>query len=325
MGDGTKTKGQLLEELGLMRRRIARLEAERTLAEEALKECESRFEGAFESAAIGMALVSLEGRFLKANQTLCDSLGYSEQELLTKTIESITNPEDVENDLEHRRRLLDDQFPYYQLEKRFCHCDGYTVWTSSSVSVVRDASGRPLYLIAYVENITERKLLEEKIRASSITDELTGLHNRRGFFALAEQQVRLALRTRERLALFFIDLDRMKWINDTLGHQEGDAALVAVARILKDTFRDSDIIGRMGGDEFAILAVGAEETSTIAVRLERNVDKFNKSDGRNWSISLSVGLACCKPEEYCSFEGLLAQADSAMYDEKRKKKSRRVA
>jgi diguanylate cyclase (GGDEF)-like protein/PAS domain S-box-containing protein len=325
MGDETKTWGQLSEELKKMGWRIAHLEAERAKAEEALKESEGRFRGTFECAAIGMALVALDGRFMKVNQSLCDTLGYSEHELLTKTVESITHTEDVENDLEHRRRLLDDQFPYYQLEKRFYHCDGYTVWTSSSVSVVRDGQGRPLYYVAHIEDVTERKLLEEKIRTISITDELTGLYNRRGFLTLAEQQMRLALRTGERLALFFVDLDRMKWINDTLGHQEGDAALVNVAQILKDTFRESDIIGRMGGDEFAILAVGARNGRKLTVRLQRNVEEFNKSRGRNWSISLSIGLARWQPEERYSFDGLLAQADSSMYEEKRKKRSGRAA
>ena len=298
---------------------------ERTEAIEALKETEDRFKGAFESAAIGMALVGLDDRFLKANQALCDSLGYTEEEMLTKTITSLTHPEDLENDLEHRRRLLDDQFPYYQLEKRYCHRDGYTVWTSSSESLVRDAQGWPLYYVVHIENITERKFLEEKVRTISVTDELTDLYNRRGFFTLAEQQARLALRTGEKLALFFIDLDRMKWINDTMGHLEGDKVLVAVARILKDTFRESDIIGRMGGDEFAVLAIGASETKAMKSRLRANVEKFNRRNDTEHPISISVGLARCEREGFCSFETLLAEADSAMYEEKRRKKAQRAA
>ncbi len=298
---------------------------DRVKAIEALRESEGRFKGAFESAAIGMALVGLDGRFLKANQALCDSLGYSEEEMLTRTIESLTHPEDLENDLEHRRRLLDDQFPYYQLEKKYIHRDGYTVWTSSSESLVRDTQGHPLYFVVHIENITERKFLEEKIRTISITDELTDLYNRRGFFTLAEQQIRLSLRTGERFALFFIDLDGMKWINDTLGHHEGDGALMAVAQILKDTFRRSDIIGRMGGDEFAVLAVGAGDAQSLTSRLRANVEKFNNGDGRDWPLSLSMGLARCEPEHFCSFEALIAEADAAMYEEKRRKKAQRAA
>jgi diguanylate cyclase (GGDEF)-like protein/PAS domain S-box-containing protein len=297
---------------------------ERKQAEAVLEESESRFRGAFECAAIGMALVALDGRFLKANQSLCDSLGYSESELLVKTIRSITHEEDRENDREYRRRLIDDQFPYYQVEKRYEHRDGYIVWASLSVSMVRDAQGRPLYYIAQIEDITERKLLEEKVQTISIRDDLTGLYNRRAFFTLAEQQLRSASKTKERHTLFFAELDHTKQINDTLGHKEGDAALVGVAGILKDTFRETDIMGRIGGDEFAVLASGVEDASRLAVSLQANVESFNKRDGHSWPLSLSVGTAPCESEEFSSLEALISQADSVMYEEKQKK-SRCVA
>ena len=297
---------------------------ERKQAEAVLEESESRFRAAFECAAIGMALVALDGLFLKANQSLCDSLGYSEADLLVRTIRSITHEEDRENDHEYRRRLIDDQFPYYQTEKRYEHRDGYIMWASLSVSLVRDAQGRPLYYIAQIEDITERKLLEEKIQTISIKDELTGLYNRRGFFTLAEQQLRLALRTKERHTLFFAELDHTKQINDTLGHKEGDAALVGVAQILKDTFRQTDIMGRIGGDEFAVLALGLRDPSRVAALLEANVKRFNKRDGHSWPLSLSVGTAPCEPEELSSLEVIISQADSVMHEEKQKK-SRCVA
>jgi diguanylate cyclase (GGDEF)-like protein/PAS domain S-box-containing protein len=291
----------------------------RKQAEAVLEESESRFRGAFECAAIGMALVALDGRFLRANQSLCDSLGYSEPELLVKTIQSITHEEDRENDLEYRRRLIDDQFPYYQVEKRYEHRDGYILWASLSVSMVRDGQGRPLYYITQIEDITERKLLEEKVQTISIRDELTGLYNRRGFFTLAEQQLRLALKTKERHTLFFAELDHTKQINDALGHKEGDLALVGVARILKDTFQESDIMGRIGGDEFAILASGRRDSNRLAGRLQANVEKFNERDGHSWPLSLSVGVAPCEPEEFSSLEALISQADCVMYEQKQKK------
>ena len=140
---------------------------ERKKTQEALRESESRFRGAFEASGIGMALVALNGRWLKVNQSLCDMLGYSEQELLTKTFQDITHPDDLENDLEYIEKLMDDQIPYYRLEKRYHHRDGYIVWAALSVSLARDARGYPLYFVGQIEDITERKLLEEKLQTLS--------------------------------------------------------------------------------------------------------------------------------------------------------------
>ena len=119
----------------------------RKQAEETLRESESRFRGAFEASGIGMALVALNGRWLKVNQSFCGMIGYSEQELLAKTFQDITHPDDLGNDLEYVQRLIDDQIPYYRLEKRYYHRDGYIVWGALSVSLVRDARGRPLYFV----------------------------------------------------------------------------------------------------------------------------------------------------------------------------------
>ncbi len=299
---------------------------DRKQAEEALRESESRFKGAFETSAIGMAIVSLDGRYLQVNQSLCLSVGYAEQELLNGTFPDITHPDDLENDQEYRRRLLRDDISYYHIEKRYFHKDGYVVWGLLSVSLVRDARGYPLYFVSQVEDITERKLLEEKLQTRSVTDELTGLYNRRGFFELCQEKLSIASRRNEKLLFLFADLDYMKWINDTLGHDEGDAALVAVARILRDTFRGSDIIGRIGGDEFAILAVGPSEDAenTFLARLQDNLTTFNKTNDRqDFPISVSVGISGYEPSRPCSLETLIAQADQRMYEVKREKKRSR--
>ncbi len=170
-----------------------------------------------------------------------------------------------------------------------------------------DGRGYPLYFVSQVEDITERKLLEEKLQTRSVTDDLTGLYNRRGFFELCQEKLSIASRRNERLLLLFVDLDHMKWINDTLGHDEGDAALIAVAQTLRDTFRGSDIIGRIGGDEFAILAVGPSEDAenTFLTRLQDNLTTFNKTnDRRDFPISVSAGISRYEPIEPCSLEAL---------------------
>ena len=125
-----------------------------------------------------------------------------------------------------------------------------------------------------LNDITESKQLEERLSAMSITDELTGLFNRRGFFTLSDQQLKIAERTKKNLLLFFVDLDKMKQINDQWGHPEGDKALIKVADILKETFRKSDILGRMGGDEFAVLTIDttAKTGETLMNRLHKSLD-----------------------------------------------------
>ncbi|MCX5815583.1 MAG: PAS domain S-box protein [Proteobacteria bacterium] len=171
------------------------------------------------------------------------------------------------------------------------------------------------------DDITEQKRLEEQLHTMSLTDELTGLYNRRGFFTLAQQQMKVTERTKKDMLLFFVDLDRMKQINDTLGHQEGDKALVEIATILKEVFRESDIIGRMGGDEFAILAIDTtDETREVLMkRLHNYLDDYNKPEGRNYTLSLSMGIAHYEPEKPSTLDELIAQADTLMYEEKKRK------
>ena len=286
-------------------------------AEEALKESESRFRSAFEASAIGVALVGLDGRMLKVNRSLCESVGYSEDELLAKTFRDITHPDDLEKDREHLKRLTEDEIPYYHIEKRYLHRDGYIVWVLLCVSMVRDARGYPLSFVCQIEDITERKLLEEELRTALITDELTGLHNRRGFFERSDETLWSAPRRGETALLFLVKVDDMKRINDTVGHKAGDAIIADVGRMLQETFREKGVIGRIGGVEFAILATGTEKTlNPLMADLERAASTFEKSDGRSCSVSLSVGSALSRPHEARSLEELIARANETMLKER---------
>jgi diguanylate cyclase (GGDEF)-like protein len=165
----------------------------------------------------------------------------------------------------------------------------------------------------------ERHRTQGTLAALSLTDELTGLHNRRGFLALAEQQMKLANRTKRGLVLVFIDLNGFKQINDRFGHQEGDQALRDVAKILKSTFRGSDVIARIGGDEFAILAIDAEKESEeiLKNRLDEKLKNHNDETTRKFKISFSYGIVNFNPNHPSSLEELMASADRAMYAKKR--------
>ena len=162
------------------------------------------------------------------------------------------------------------------------------------------------------------KEAEAHMRAVSLRDDLTGLYNRRGFFSLAEQQTKLSQRTGRNMLLFYCDLNAMKSINDTLGHHEGDRALTDVAAILTESFRESDIIARIGGDEFAVLAIESDDTSTgmLRMRLERNLIAFSDSAVRPYDISLSIGVATYDPLLSESLDRVLSRADDLMYRQK---------
>ncbi|MCK9365527.1 MAG: diguanylate cyclase [Syntrophales bacterium] len=166
-----------------------------------------------------------------------------------------------------------------------------------------------------------REKLEEELLNLSITDPLTGLHNRRGFLSLAEQQLKLSDRNKRGVQLYFADLDGLKRINDTLGHEEGDKALMEAATVFKETFRTSDIVARLGGDEFAALAVDiTEENSDIfTARLQFLIDIRNLQESRRYRLSISVGCAYHDPGHPCSLDDLVASADQLMYEQKKSK------
>jgi len=165
----------------------------------------------------------------------------------------------------------------------------------------------------------ERHRTQGALAALSLTDELTGLHNRRGFITLAEQQLKLANRTKRGLVFVFVDLDGFKQINDRYGHQEGDHALQDVAKILKSTFRNSDVVARVGGDEFAVLAIEASQDSgeILKARLDEKLKNHNEQTAVKFRISFSYGVVSFDPSHPCSLEELMTSADRAMYAKKR--------
>jgi two-component system cell cycle response regulator len=169
----------------------------------------------------------------------------------------------------------------------------------------------------------ERHRLLSEVRALTVMDELTGVRNQRGFLALTEHHIALADRANESLTLFYVGLDHMKTINDTHGHAEGDRALRAVADLLGHTFRLSDVIARMGGDEFCVLLTtgAARDTHAAVDRLQAAVTGFNESSPLPYALSLSIGAAEYQPLEQCSVAELLRRADASMYETKLRRQS----
>ncbi|HKR60452.1 MAG TPA: diguanylate cyclase [Pyrinomonadaceae bacterium] len=302
---------------------LNRFIAEQERISKALQESEEHFRTAFDYAAIGMALVSTSGSWLRVNRSLCDIVGYSESELLTSDFQAITHEDDLGNDLAHIYRLMSGEILTCQVEKRYLHKDGQEVWALTSISVVRDSEGLPVHFIFQIEDITERKRAEGAIKTLSLVDELTGLYNRRGFLAFSEQHLISLQRANKSLMMVYADLDGLKQINDSYGHKEGDRALIKTAEILRETFRTSDVLGRLGGDEFTVFATVEPEggVETVMARLNDKLQKYNSQSNAPYRLSVSVGLAFMHPNENQTVEDLMAQADESMYQNKRQRKA----
>lgn len=412
---------------------------ERKRAEQALRESEERFRGAFEDAPVGVALVSLDRRYLKVNRSLCEMLGYSEEELLSKATPEVTHPEDLGKSADRTRQLMEGEAGRSLImEKRYVRADGRVVWVLSSVSLVRNVEGNPDHFVSLFQDIaerkrveqareesearyravveesaesifvcdtddkrvleantafqrllgytpevllemtiydfiahdrdeidinverdlrekrrfaerkyrrkdgslvdveasmtlipyggrevlctvardvSERKRLEEQLRHQAFHDSLTDLPNRALFLERLEHALARASRDNRSVAVLLMDLDDFKHINDSLGHEAGNALLIEVAKRLRACVRPGDTAARLFGDEFAILLeapAGTEEASRVAERIQERLRAPFDIDEKAVSVSSSIGIAPGEDAEERPGEAL-RHADLAMY------------
>jgi len=192
-----------------------------------------------------------------------------------------------------------------------------------TLSPVKKEDGKVIAVTIISKDITEYKILEEKLRDLSLTDQLTGIYNRRGFFTLVEQLLKQCNREKKRAFMLYADIDNLKGINDTFGHQEGDSALIDTANILKNNYRESDIIARISGDEFVVIPIGTtgDNIDKIMSRLKENIEIYNSGRDRAYKLSLSCGITYYDPEHPCSVDELLRQGDQKMYEQKKSTKN----
>jgi len=218
----------------------------------------------------GLTVTGSDRRFVFVNPAYARMVGYEPGELIGKTLYDVTAVADhaaLKN--EHTRRERGEVSSY---ESRLRHRDGREIPVQIT-SVPRFQNGIFDGTIAVIADISERKRLEEDLRSLSLTDDLTGLYNRRGFLFLAEKHGKMAERLDKSMLLFYVDFDGLKRINDDFGHKQGDRALIEIAELLKKTFRREDISARMGGDEFAILSLvdPGQNVEILLDRLEANL------------------------------------------------------
>ncbi len=298
---------------------------ERRKIENSLQESEQRFHSAFDLAAIGMALVSVNNRFLLVNNSLCTLFGYSQEELLIANLQMLTHNDDHDKVLSHHlRQLLSNELLSFQIEQKCFHkIIGKVVWVLLSASLVRTATGEPQYFIIQIQDISDRKAAEQQLVYIANHDPLTGLLNRLQFHDRFTQTLSAVQRHDAKLALMFLDLDRFKLINDTLGHRIGDLLLQAVSERLKRSIRTNDILARLGGDEFIILLTDICRIEDVARIAQNTIDMLSKPfslEGNDIVVTSSIGISVY-PDDGENSHVLLTNADTAMYRAKERGKN----
>jgi len=291
--------------------------------EGALRQAEEQFRGAFDDAAVGMALVDLEGRWIRVNDALVGLLGRSADELVGMSFRDVTVAQDAASDAAALRGLVSGEQTTHHAEKRYRHADGAVVWVSLSVSLVRDDSGRPLHLISQMQDITERKVAERELTTRALQDPLTGLPNRSLFMDRLGVALARIQRKASPLSVFFLDLDRFKLVNDSLGHAAGDRLVIEAAGRLRELLRPDDTVARIGGDEFTVLCEATDEhaASALAERIGSSLCEPFLIDDREVFVSASIGITVARDGAIAA-ESLTREADAAMYRAKERGRSR---
>jgi diguanylate cyclase (GGDEF)-like protein/PAS domain S-box-containing protein len=297
---------------------------DRMNAEQALRESEERFRATFEQAAMGICHLDEDGTFLRVNRRFCDMLGYTREELVGRTFREITNPDDLAASIACMQQALSGKIMRCDYEKRYLRKDGSEMWANVTVALVRGASGKPRYFIYAVEDISERKQMEQELRRLATTDPLTGVFNRRHFLDLGEKELSRACRYGRELSVLLMDIDHFKCINDTYGHAVGDETIKTLTHICLKNLRKNDFFGRLGGEEFAVVLpeTGADVAIALAERLRQKLSEARVStDKKPIGFTVSIGVTTFNEEDR-TIEAMMLRADAALYRAKNRGRNR---
>ncbi len=318
---------------------IKNLVQERRSRELRLRDSEKRYRDLLEHLPVGGYLTTPSGRIIEANNNLANLLGYDCPGDL-KNINVNTFYVKQADRKEHLKKLDISHtfFSEFDLRRK----DGRTICVRDFPRAVLGSDGNIQHYTGILVDVTEQRETERqlhkalveletsnrerqtmiaKLESLSLLDDLTKLYNRRGFLAESRERLEKSQRTKTKVFFLFMDLDNLKWINDSWGHQKGDQALMSFSDILKKALRRSDVKGRLGGDEFAILVEESEGLTpeTLLKRLQDKIDNFNRENKLPFQLSISMGLSFYDPDHPCSIDELLIRADKLMYEQKRGK------
>ena len=287
----------------------------RRTAEKRRDAAEWRFRTLFEAAPIGTFLLGVDGAIVDANSAALELLGVPRARLIGVLPESFTHPHDVARSQRSLAALLDGQVESYRCEKRYLRGDGSVVWAQHDARLLRDADGS-VQVLAQVQDISARRQLQHELEQLVVRDELTGLLNRRGLAMALERECLRAPGGAAGSTLLFVDIDNFKELNDGHGHAAGDHALKEVARLLRSRVRESDVVARIGGDEFVVILSDAspQEAETVA-RTIRDLIRDARLGPAKAPISGSIGITRLRPDDTPDLA--IERADRAMYGVKR--------
>jgi diguanylate cyclase (GGDEF)-like protein/PAS domain S-box-containing protein len=302
------------------------------LAAEEVRQSKAALDQVIDVAPIGMALVGLDGKWLRVNQAFCDLIGYGHDELAAIDFQTITHPEDLDADLAQVQLMVRGEIQSYSMEKRYFTKQGGVVWALLTVAAFRDSSGQPSHFISQIQDITERKQMEsqllqrqeilarqtseltvtvEQLESENRTDALTGLYNRRWFSERLDCDDRLFTAYGMQFAIIMLDVDHFKSFNDTYGHDVGDDVLRSVGRVVRENIRDLDLAARYGGEEFAIICseTSLDEAADIAERVRLALQRITHFPR---PITASFGIAAFGAKQP-NASSVLRAADRALY------------
>lgn len=312
---------------------------ERRRVESLLRVSEKKYRDLLEHLPVGVYLSTPSGKIIEANNNLADLLGYDDPVDL-KNI-NVNSFYVKKSDRKEHLKKLDMSLTYFS-EFELRRKDGQIICVRDFPRAVIGGDGKIQHYTGILVDVTEQRETERqlhkalveletsnrerqtmiaKLESLSLLDDLTKLYNRRGFLAESRERLEKSQQTRNKVFFLFMDLDNLKWINDSWGHKKGDQALIFFSDVLKKALRRSDVKGRLGGDEFAVLVEESQGLTpeTLLERLQAKIDSFNRENKLPFQLSISMGLSFYDPDHPCSIDELLIRADKLMYEQKRGK------
>lgn len=278
---------------------------------------ERRFELALDHSPIGMAVVGLDGRFLRTNRALRTMLGYGRKALTRLTFQEITHPDDLDSDLALVADCIAGRRRSFRIDKRYIAADGRIVWCALTAVLVHGPRDQPRCFVSQIMDVTADRAREAELALRAATDPLTAIANR----AAAWSRLELLNARDDGFGVLFCDIERFKWVNDRRGHHAGDQLLVEVAGRLNAAIEDDDLVARWGGDEFLVITDTVEDRglALLADRIAAEVGRtpITLADGTPVPVALTIGFAAHRPGDGRSIDTVLERADEAMYARRR--------
>ncbi|MBQ0928106.1 PAS domain S-box protein [Saccharopolyspora endophytica] len=284
------------------------------------REAELLWQRSFANAPIGMALLDLKGHWTEVNDTLCDMLGYTRDELLGKHFSEVTFEDDDDRGRAALEDLVNGAVESVNIEKRYRRKDGHAIWMLIRATAVPGASGKPAFVVSQYDDIGERRLADARLAQLALHDPLTGLANRTMLADLMDLGLRRIARGDGMLAVIVADLDELKPLNDQYGHLVGDKVIIAAAHELQEAVPGGDAVARLGGDEFVVVGLveSAAEAAALRDRIEQRLNREVTVSGTTLRLRTSVGLAITT-DPHATRDELVHAADQDMYERKRRR------